>query len=268
MLNTNEGQRQRSANKDYQLKLTFEAQLMRKLKPMFRKLAKDFQTKYAALGLFPDLTLFAEEMKNVLQAHYGKVSKKFSQRVVSELGKPENHDNVLGSIDRRTDTHHTNRAQQSAQVITNTTRKDMRLAIAAAVAAGAALGLSLNRSQVASRARIDLNRRTAGRTLTIAMTETQNPAEHAKQTEVEMLSWHDSFINGESIRLARKQKKWVAILDTRTRHAHAEADNQVVNFAEPYTVGGQSLMYPGDQSLGASLDNVINCRCSSVIIIR
>lgn len=59
---------------------------------------------------------------------------------------------------------------------------------------------------------------------------------------------------GRSLEIA-----WVAILDTHTRIAHAEADGQRRAPGQAFEVGGESLRFPGDP-LG-DLDNVINCRC-------
>jgi hypothetical protein len=58
------------------------------------------------------------------------------------------------------------------------------------------------------------------------------------------------------------EKRWIATHDARTRPEHAEADGQRVNQDEPFIVGGEKLMYPADDKLGASAWNVYNCRCS------
>jgi uncharacterized protein with gpF-like domain len=58
------------------------------------------------------------------------------------------------------------------------------------------------------------------------------------------------------------EKRWIATHDARTRPEHAEADGQRVNQDEPFIVGGEKLMYPADDKLGASPFNVYNCRCS------
>jgi hypothetical protein len=60
------------------------------------------------------------------------------------------------------------------------------------------------------------------------------------------------------------KKRWVAAHDSRTREAHLDADGQTVDNDEPFVVGGEELMYPGDDSLGASGWNLYNCRCSRV----
>jgi uncharacterized protein with gpF-like domain len=57
-------------------------------------------------------------------------------------------------------------------------------------------------------------------------------------------------------------KEWVAGLDDRTRDDHAAASGQQVKFEEPFIVGGDLMMHPGDSSMGASSTNIVNCRCS------
>ena len=57
-------------------------------------------------------------------------------------------------------------------------------------------------------------------------------------------------------------KEWVAAEDERTRPEHADANGQTVAMDEPFMVGGERLMYPGDSS--GSAWNTINCRCVSI----
>lgn len=66
--------------------------------------------------------------------------------------------------------------------------------------------------------------------------------------------------NAEMLNQKVEKKVWVATFSN-TRDAHAEADGQVVGANEAYSVGGESLDYPGDPS--GSPENVINCQCSS-----
>lgn len=56
------------------------------------------------------------------------------------------------------------------------------------------------------------------------------------------------------------RKEWVAAEDERTRTAHVDADGQVVDMDQPFRVGGELLMYPGDPA--GSAGNIINCRCA------
>lgn len=58
-----------------------------------------------------------------------------------------------------------------------------------------------------------------------------------------------------------ESKEWGSAHDERVREDHLDADGQIVGINEPFNVGGEELMYPGDSSLGASAENTIQCRC-------
>lgn len=58
------------------------------------------------------------------------------------------------------------------------------------------------------------------------------------------------------------QKEWMATLDMRTRHFHGKADGQKKDPEEPFVVGGEKMMYPGDPSAPGYL--IYNCRCTTV----
>ena len=88
-----------------------------------------------------------------------------------------------------------------------------------------------------------------GDTIRIARTETTRVENSAKQN-----------VGDEGKRLGFKMwKRWVATSDARTRPDHAAADGQEVPNDEPFIVGGEEMMYPGDVSMGCSAWNVINC---------
>lgn len=59
------------------------------------------------------------------------------------------------------------------------------------------------------------------------------------------------------------RKTWRATFDHRVRASHKGADGQTVFITDPFTVGGEALMYPGDPS--GSAHNVKNCRCGMEI---
>ena len=56
------------------------------------------------------------------------------------------------------------------------------------------------------------------------------------------------------------RKRWVSAKDMRVRDAHGKADGQTVDIDEPFIVGGEKMMFPGDPS-SASGWNLYNCRC-------
>lgn len=60
------------------------------------------------------------------------------------------------------------------------------------------------------------------------------------------------------------EKEWVSANSEKTREWHAAADGQRVMTKEPFIVGGEMLLFPGDASLGATGQNIYNCRCTRV----
>ena len=41
-----------------------------------------------------------------------------------------------------------------------------------------------------------------------------------------------------------------------------DANGQKVDLDQPFTVGGSKMMFPGDNSLGAVANEIIQCRCT------
>ena len=78
-----------------------------------------------------------------------------------------------------------------------------------------------------------------------------------------------SAINRGSIESYRQsgvveQKMWISTNDERTRETHAEAHRQTVPLEANFFVGGEYVFQPGE----GSAESVINCRCTSVPIIK
>lgn len=63
-------------------------------------------------------------------------------------------------------------------------------------------------------------------------------------------------------------KQWVCAMTQNSRKAHKKANGQIVPLDEPFIVGGEKLMHPGDSSMGASAENVINCRCTMKSVLK
>ena len=158
------------------------------------------------------------------------------------------------------------RAGDQAALIGKTTAQHMDEALAAAraetlrVAGG---GVARDRLAEAIDAGRMLDRRLMGRASGIASLETQAPAEISKLTEVEVLTNHVPTVDGGVYSEPDLIKRWWSMGDDLAREDHLQADQQEQQIGQPYTVGGASLMTPGDTSLGAPLRQVINCRCAS-----
>jgi hypothetical protein len=81
----------------------------------------------------------------------------------------------------------------------------------------------------------------------------------SRQTEAQTIN--NVGLVGANGNLIKISKTWIAILDNKTRTAHAEADLQQVAIDDTYIVDGEALRYPRDPRGSAS--NIINCRCVS-----
>lgn len=86
-------------------------------------------------------------------------------------------------------------------------------------------------------------------------------AERIARTEVLSASNLGSQTAARSTNLPL-EKEWIATFDNRVRHDHATANGQRKKITEPYSVGGYPMMYPGDSSMGAPGEQVVQCRCS------
>ncbi len=134
-------------------------------------------------------------------------------------------------------------AQRVVDVVT-TTKRRIRDAITAGTAAGETV------SELADRLDdLYLDEIIPNRSMVIARTEVghaTNFAQHAMAVDADV----------------PMVKDWMSLRDDRVRDDHAEADGQTVPIDEPFEVGGDQLMFPGDTSLGAGPEELINCRCS------
>jgi uncharacterized protein with gpF-like domain len=156
-------------------------------------------------------------------------------------------------------------SNQSANQIIETSNEEFQEYILSAYAYYASQGIIPTEKQVIEKAYEDFMARAHSRAETIAITETQGPAENAKYTEALLLSSISAGLLYDSVVEAKVGTKyWMAILDDRTREWHVEADGQKRPLDQPFIVMGENLMYPKDTSMGASAENVINCRCSTV----
>lgn len=67
---------------------------------------------------------------------------------------------------------------------------------------------------------------------------------------------------GEAIDGNAQYKTWLTIMDGRERDSHAEVNGITIPIDEPFELQGGMMLFPGDDSLGASDDEIVNCRCS------
>ena len=110
---------------------------------------------------------------------------------------------------------------------------------------------------------------TAGLSVPNTAAALQSGIDHLADTTALMQARTDlnGLANGSSLQsvqalgdAAPAMKQWLATEDERTRETHADADGQEVPIDQPFQVGDDFLMYPGDPD--GSDAEVCNCRCT------
>lgn len=66
----------------------------------------------------------------------------------------------------------------------------------------------------------------------------------------------------KAVKAGKTKKKWIDVGDKRERKTHLEVGGTTLPIDEPFSVGDSLLQFPKDTSLGASTDEIVNCRCS------
>lgn len=227
-------------------------------------------------GILPSQqrALYAQRLEQVLRRHYARVvvvmagkrpprqarieDAAFSLRHMESLLRRArtNAGLILGGIDRDLA-----RAAALAPPIddgTGAPLKALGVELETKDKVRGATGYSLRARDWAQDAAAKLRQRAGG----IANAETQGPAEEAR---FELAP--DHMAGG------RVMHRWRCMMDDRVRHPprsrfnHFGPHGQTVGVREPFEVSGELLRFPGDTSLGASLGNVINCRCTAEYLL-
>jgi len=157
---------------------------------------------------------------------------------------------------------------QRAALITATNQTEIQRSVAKATAEAVVDDITVvSRADIAARAGQIFRESSLYRGNLIATTEVQNAAEGAKSIEANAYDEALSPLEDSGAVTVDRRKEWHTQGDEKVRPAHVQADLQEVAADEPFIVDGESLMYPGDSSLGASPGNTINCRCSAMYTV-
>jgi SPP1 gp7 family putative phage head morphogenesis protein len=135
------------------------------------------------------------------------------------------------------------RSNQLAGGVTQTTYDQIVAAMAEGVSAGEGI------PEIAERVRHVFSVASSARATVIARTEVISAYNGGQVLAAAQLP--EDVVAGQ---------EWIATRDARTRESHLEADGQVVRIGAPFSVGGDSLAYPGDP--GGRAGNTIQCRCT------
>jgi len=249
----------KQAIQDFNDKLALEPKLRKKLRKLDKKILNQFRRNMLR-GQMTRADTFSPELEDLLAKHYVLVANEFQGNIENQLPK----DLGLTATEKTTlalalAAFFERRATNQAHFITQTTQKEMGKA--------ALLAASETEDQIeqAVIAAAILSRRFLAREGATATLETQAAAEATKAAEFDVLAGKRPLTLDTPPGAANKE--WVTMRDERVRRSpffHTRADQQVRPINVPFSVGGEQLRFPGDTSLGASIGNVINCRCAAI----
>lgn len=231
---------------DLQKKLKLERTFKPEIKSIFAQMNKDFKIHVAATGQAPSAIDYQSAWEALLYKHYARVQNAFLGSVKLKLF--EELLNLALSGYRKL------RAKVQSLFIKKTNDKDMVDSVSQAMQSLIEQELPTDNKSVADSASVILKRKTNKRVTAIKTLETQAPAESTKLFEVRTLAG----LRPTDTSPVDVFKTWRTIGDIKVRTAHKNANFQTVPLNEPFIVKGQMLMYPGDTSLGATIDNVVN----------
>ncbi len=270
----------RTAKRDFDEKLRLEKAFTKVMDAYFNQVVNAMGFSLSNSVVLNVHQQFGTELEEILTTQYKRVEKEFSNEISKQLPKEvaqTEAEDIL--INRALNAFNVFRAPRVALEMNKTTQKDIQQSIMQAQSFNTETdelvdGKVVEKKQVLVgfelilTAKKILKRKLLGRIPSIVATETEVPAEASKLTESEVLQGQvPSILNGGPPEAAAQDtatKVWVSMGDSVVRPTHLEADGQEVKSNEPFTVGGFSLLMPGDSSLGAPAEETIGCRCAAV----
>jgi uncharacterized protein with gpF-like domain len=264
-------------------KIALESAFTPTMRRLINKMADDLATAYKNSGVLLNAADFANDFERELIKHYEKVTKKFTAFINVRLDGDPAKDGVARAFNNfaakrgksiedakklvkqkqaeKLDVFIKQSAKSSTGVITNTNNREMRKAIERAADKVVSAGLPVNNKTVGDALADTFKESNGYRAAMISQVETQKAAEGAKAEAADAIN--ETITGAEAGFIPVYLKEWITVGDDKVREAHAEADGQQVEVDQPFIVMGEELMWPSDESMGASPENTINCRCSS-----
>ena len=245
-------------------KIRLEEKFKRDLKRDFSNISNFL---YLSLLTNPNgfnLEKYLDEFRSTLKSNYRRITKQFRNKnrvnLAGELNLSRDKDELISlSFFKYVEETINTKSDKQATIILNTTKKEIVEHYEESLKqVGSSFLIGSAIKEVAKKTTDKFEKTIDYKTSLISSFETQQTSENSKLIEASILKRDlDIGLN----------KSWISFLDSRTRPAHASADEQQVPIDDFYLVGGEKLMYPSDISLGASIENTINCRCNSVVNI-
>lgn len=253
-------------------KLRLEAKFAPTVRSLLNQAAAEAGRGYRQSGVVPAIgAAFLADWRVALQDHYLGVGRRFQS--VAMLPPDADADQFRAESNIEFARFVRRQALTQARTIAETNQDEAETAFSAAAAeimaeTGNVGGVAL--AAIASLGQRRLTQAYLARVGTIALTETQAPAEARKLIDVRTATRIPPSRPSPAIPVVAPVavKTWRTVGDGKVRDAHSAANGQTVDADGFFTVGGEKLEYPGDRWSGASLKNVINCRCTALYSVR
>lgn len=304
-LNSTDREKTLQAAKELALKMRLEPPMVTKLEKLFNRIARDLEVTLEGTGGMIRADKYERDFALILDQQYKLVQPAFAGEITDYLTEnaetiEDEQDEesitallviagVLGvtlaklitamklSIQEDLKAFRINQTRLISPELTKTTQKHLFEAVSSAekqvsdeaLDATEQLPRDKRNKRIAKLAKDNFKRKSNPRPKLIAITETQKTAEATK--DIERQNFY-LIRNGSAAALAEIEKGaideyWVTMGDDAVRPWHLKADYQKKENGF-FIVKGQRLLYPGDNAHGASLDNILGCRCSAVTTIE
>lgn len=229
-----------------------EAQFTREIARTMLRLGELWDDSSAQTGV---LLQHSQAVERLIRREYGMAFDVFGRRIVDAAGKSyRGMETKALTFEQLRDAWIRRYAAQKVTQIVGTTHEQAERIIRDSVADSLAEGLG--EAAIGRAVRGAIRERggvlSVARGRVISRTESHTAANAATQEAARSLQ-------------IPMRKQWVASADERTREDHASANGQTVGLPEEYRVGGYALEYPGDPD--GPPEQIINCRCSSIMMV-
>ena len=284
----------KSSDEQLKKKLNYEDKLVEDLNVFFEQLSKDFGVVYKATGKI--LTLnesYEDELNALLKKNYRSIADDFSTIIQKEIEDnidfdvyeiiPEAKEALNNKIAIALGAYILTRANDITPKISKTTQDEIIKQTQDYIINQASRGISVTQAQIASEVSKKIKEWGDNHSKTVATTEVQQVAEKSKSVEkdaikativenTQKIKNNPNDYDSEAVKVARtvdvnrgSKKVWVTSGDERVRKSHQVLDSVSIKSDDLFLTGMGSLMqYAGDMENGASLSDVINCRCTVV----
>ena len=276
--------REAQARSDLATKIKLEGPVARSFEEILNSIAKDFQAFLSVTGQIFDSHEYDPEVKAALTTGFNRADDEISGRlldfvednpedgvsqavallaVMAGTTVAETIDDIRQEMRVANNRFINTQTTKSTLLIGDTTNRQLGEQVTRVQAEAMENGERLTQRALAARAADRFRSTIKGRASTIAATEIQTAVEGIKQTETDTFEATIAPTTMAGTTRTNYVKEWVTQGDEVVRPAHVQADSQQRPIEQPYLVGGENLMYPGDPA--GSPGNIINCRCDSQI---